>query len=103
MASMIDKLEFSEQEGTVQKHDLTVYALSTCAFCKKAIRFLQDHDVKFRYIYLDTINPMVKRTVKSELKSRYSSLPVFPVLVIDDREAISGFSEEKWKEILDIA
>ena len=103
MASMIDKLEFSEQEGTVQEHDLTVYALSTCAFCKKAIRFLQDHDVKFRYIYLDTINPMVKRTVKSELKSRYSSLPVFPVLVIDDREAISGFSEEKWKEILDIA
>ena len=102
MASMIDKLEFSEHDGSVQKHDLTVYALSTCAFCKRAIKFLQDHDVKFKYIYLDTINPMVKRTVKSELKSRYSSLPVFPVLVIDDREAVSGFSEEKWKEILDI-
>jgi glutaredoxin len=102
MASMIDKLEFSENDGSVHKHDLTVYALSTCAFCKRAIKFLQDHDVKFKYIYLDTINPMVKRTVKSELKSRYSSLPVFPVLVIDDREAVSGFSEEKWKEILDI-
>jgi hypothetical protein len=45
---------------------------------------------------------MVKRTVKSELKTRYASLPVFPVLIIDDTEAVSGFSEEKWKEILDI-
>ncbi|NBF40207.1 MAG: hypothetical protein GVY14_07310 [Spirochaetes bacterium] len=102
MASMIDKLEFSEYEGSVEKHDLALYALSTCAFCKKAIQFLQDHDIKFRYIYLDTINPMVKRTVKSELKTRYASLPVFPVLIIDDTEAVSGFSEEKWKEILDI-
>jgi glutaredoxin len=103
MASMIDKLEFSESDGSIQKHDLTLYALSTCAFCKKAMKFLQDHDVKFRYIFLDDINPMVKRTVKSELKTRYASLPVFPVLVIDDEEAVSGFSEEKWKEILDIA
>lgn len=100
---MIDKLEFSEYEGSVEKQDLALYALSTCAFCKKAIKFLQDHDIKFRYIYLDTINTMVKRTVKSELKTRYASLPVFPVLVIDDEEAVSGFSEEKWKEILDIA
>jgi len=100
---MIDKLEFTEYEGSAGTHDLTLYALSTCAFCKKAIKFLQEHDVRFRYIYLDTINPMVKRTVKSELKSRYASLPVFPVLVIDDKESVSGFSEEKWREILDIA
>lgn len=99
---MIDKLEFSEHQGSVKKHDLALYALSTCAFCKKAMRFLQDHDVTFRYVYLDTINPMVKRTVKSELKTRYASMPIFPVLVIDDEEAVSGFSEEKWKEILDI-
>ncbi|NBB90941.1 MAG: hypothetical protein GVY23_07005 [Spirochaetes bacterium] len=102
MASMIDKLEFSKHEGSVEKQDLALYALSTCAFCKKAIKFLQDNDIKFRYIYLDTINAMVKRTVKSELKSRYNSVPVFPVLIIDDQEAVSGFSEEKWKEILDI-
>ncbi|MFP4206246.1 MAG: glutaredoxin family protein [Spirochaetaceae bacterium] len=100
--NMIDKLEFEEQPGSVETHDLTMYALSTCAFCKRAIKFLEDHDVKFRYIYLDTINPMVKGTVKSELKSRYDVLPVFPVLVIDEREAITGFVEDKWKQILSL-
>lgn len=103
MASMIDKLEFTENDGSVEKHDLALYALSTCAFCKRAIQFLQDNDVKFRYIYLDEINPMVKQTVKSELKSRYSSSPVFPILVIDNEEAVSGFSEERWREILSLA
>ncbi len=100
MAKMIDKLDFTQEEGRINSKDLTVYALSTCAFCKKAINFLKEKDVAFRYIYLDKINPMVKQTVKSELKQKYESLPVFPILVIDNERAVSGFSEEKWKDIL---
>ena len=102
MAKMIEKLEFTEQPGSKGDHDLTVYALSTCGFCKKAINFLSEHDIAFRYVYLDKINPMVKRTVKSELKQQYESLPVFPILVIDNERAVSGFSEEKWKDIVGI-
>ncbi len=102
MAKMIEKLEFTEQPGSKGDHDLTVYALSTCGFCKKAINFLSEHDIAFRYIYLDKINPMVKRTVKSELKQQYESLPVFPILVIDNERAVSGFSEKKWKDIVGI-
>lgn len=100
MAKMIDKLEFTREEGSNKAHALTVYALSTCGFCKKAINFLKENDIAFQYIYLDKINPMVKQTVKSELKQKYESLPVFPILVIDDERAVSGFSEEKWKDIL---
>ncbi len=102
MAKMIEKLEFTEEQGSKGKHDLTLYALSTCGFCKKAINFLKENDIGFRYIFLDKINPMVKQTVKSELKQQYESLPVFPILVIDNERAISGYSEEKWKQILDI-
>lgn len=102
MAKMIEKLEFTEQPGSKGDHDLTVYALSTCGFCKKAINFLSEHDIAFRYVYLDKINPMVKRTVKSELKQQYESLPVFPILVIDNERAVSGFSEKKWKDIVGI-
>jgi glutaredoxin len=102
MGRMIDKLEFHEHDGSKADHDLTLYALTTCAFCKRAIQFLQDQDVRFRYIYLDEINPMVKQTVKSELKSQFKRLPVFPVLVVDNEEAVSGFSEEKWKARLNL-
>lgn len=100
MGRMIDKLNFYEHDGSRDNHDLTLYALTTCAFCKRAIEFLQARDVKFRYIYLDEINPMVKQTVKSELKSQFKRLPVFPVLVVDNEEALSGFSEENWCERL---
>jgi len=102
MAKMMEKLQYTEEEGNKSQHDLTLFALSTCAFCKRAIRFLQDHDVAFRYIYLDKINPMVKQTVKSELKQQFVSLPVFPVLVIDNEDALSGFAEDTWKERLEL-
>lgn len=102
MGRMIDKLKFNEHEGSKCQYDLVLYALTTCAFCKRAIEFLQQHDVRFRYIYLDEINPMVKQTVKSELKGQFKRLPVFPVLVVDNEDALSGFSEEKWKERLEL-
>ncbi len=94
---MIDKLDFTVEDGTIREHELTLYALSTCAFCKRAIDFLKSRDVAFRYIYLDQINPTVKASVKAELKSKYENIPVFPVLVMDDLHALSGFNEERWK------
>lgn len=97
MASMIEKLEFIEEPGGKTERNLTMYSLSTCAFCKRAMDFLRDRDVAFRYVQLDKINPMVKATVKSELKKKYDNLPVFPVLVINDERALSGFNEEKWR------
>lgn len=103
MASMIEKLDYTEESGSQSDHKLTLYSLSTCAFCKKAIDFLKEQGVGFRYIQLDTINPLVKQTVKSELRSKYDNLPVFPILVIDDKEAISGFNEARWKSALDLS
>lgn len=100
MASMIEKLEFIEEPGGNAEQSLTVYSLSTCAFCKRAMDFLKERDVAFRYVQLDKINPMVKATVKSELKKQYDNLPVFPVLVINDERALSGFNEEKWRNEL---
>ncbi len=103
MASMIEKLDYSEEAGTHDDHKLTLYSLSTCAFCKKAMQFLKDRDIAFRYIQLDTINPMVKQTVKSELRSMYDNLPVFPILVVDDEQAISGFNQARWESVLGLS
>ena len=97
MASAIETLEFTVEEGGNRDHALTIYALSTCAFCKRAIEFLRGQDVGFRYIYLDKIDPSVKTRVKSELKQKYDNIPVFPVLVIDDQRALSGFNQNRWQ------
>jgi len=102
MSNAIEKVEFTEVPGTSEPHELTVYALSTCAFCKRSMRFLQDNGLTYRYVYLDQLDFDLKREVKQELKAKFDNLPVFPVLTIDGEEALSGFTEEKWSERLGI-
>lgn len=103
MSNAIEKVEFTEVPGASEPHELTVYALSTCAFCKKSMRFLKDNGLTYRYVYLDQLDFDLKREVKQELKSKFDNLPVFPVLTIDGEEALSGFTEEKWSERLGLS
>lgn len=100
MSSVIDRLAFTEVPGSSRPHELTVYALSTCAFCKRAMSYLEENGLSFRYVNLDQLDFDLKREVKAELKQRYENLPVFPVLTIDGTEAISGFIQEKWADRL---
>ncbi|AFG36469.1 glutaredoxin family protein [Spirochaeta africana] len=89
-------------EGDRSDKDLIVYALSTCAFCRKAMDFLSEHGFGYSYVYLDELELETKRSLKADLKARFKKLPVFPILVIDDDEALSGFVEARWKEALGI-
>jgi glutaredoxin len=103
MSNALDRVEFTEVPGASEPHRLTVYALSTCAFCKKSMRFLEEKGLSYRYVYLDQLDLDLKREVKGELKSKFDNLPVFPVLTIDETEALSGFTEEKWSERLGLS
>ena len=102
MSEAINKVEFTEVAGEKEPYRLTVYALSTCAFCKKAMRYLESHGLAYRYIFLDQLDFDLKREVKQILKTKFENLPVFPVLTIDETEAISGFTEAKWAERLEL-
>jgi glutaredoxin-like protein NrdH len=103
MSDAISKVDFHDVPGEREPHTLTVYALSTCAFCKRAMSFLKENGLSYRYVYLDQLDFALKREVKQELKSKFENLPVFPVLVVDDEEAMSGFTEEKWSERLGLS
>ncbi|MFW5718113.1 MAG: glutaredoxin family protein [Spirochaetota bacterium] len=103
MSDAISKVDFHDVPGEREPHKLTVYALSTCAFCRRAMSFLEENGLSYRYVYLDQLDFDLKREVKQELKSKFENLPVFPVLVIDDEEAMSGFTQEKWSERLGLS
>lgn len=103
MSDAISKVEFHEVPGEGEPDTRTVYALSTCAFCKRAMNFLKENGLSYRYVYLDQLDFDLKREVKQELKTKFENLPVFPVLVIDGEEAMSGFAEEKWSERLGLS
>ena len=102
MGSAIDSLDFTHVEGSRNDHDVVLYALSTCAFCKKGIDFLTKAGVDFKYIYLDQLDVELKREVKGELKSQFDNLVVFPVLVVDESRALTGFTKDQWEAALDL-
>ncbi len=76
---------------------LQVYALSTCGFCERAMKFLREQEIGFQFILIDLLEPWIKTALKDELKERFGAATVFPYLVIDEKTTIVGFTEEKWR------
>ena len=39
--------------GKNNKHRVLVYAISTCAWCKQAKKFLKDNNIEYEYVDVD--------------------------------------------------
>lgn len=102
MSDVLDQIEYTTVSGPKSDHTLRLYSLSTCAFCRRAMKYLEEHGFEYAYVHLDRIDFEVKREAKKELKEKYEDVPVFPILTVDGQEAISGFLEEKWAALLGI-
>ncbi|MBN1113992.1 MAG: glutaredoxin [Oligoflexia bacterium] len=94
---MDTNLNFINEEGTVIKHELTVYMLSTCGFCKKALRFLRENSIKFRYIYFDELERELRDNIIAELTGQFKKRMSFPFVVIDNKRCLTGFDKEEWE------
>ncbi len=99
---MLETLEYTRVEGENRKHAVTVYALSTCGFCKRALAFLEANKMEYSYIYMDKIPLEIKNEAKRILKERFRQDVAFPFAVVDDREVLVGFIEADWKRTLEV-
>ncbi|HTX73495.1 MAG TPA: glutaredoxin family protein [Rectinemataceae bacterium] len=97
---MLETLTYTEVDGPRKDRRITVYALSTCGFCKRAITFLNDKGFSYRYIYMDQIPLEVKNQAKKALKERFKDDVAFPFAVIDDDKHLVGFIEPDWMSTL---
>ena len=94
---MHEDLEFTSEVGKNNSHEVIVYALSTCGFCKRALNFLRKNSIEFRYIYVDKLERDVKEKIKNDLKAKYETRVGFPFMILDGK-AIVGFIEDRWKD-----
>ncbi|MDA8425828.1 MAG: glutaredoxin family protein [Treponema sp.] len=97
---MLETLTYTEVAGDRKDHSITVYALSTCGFCKRAIAFLNDKGFSYRYIYVDQIPLETKTQAKKALKDRFKDDVAFPFAVIDADKHLVGFIEPDWVRTL---
>jgi glutaredoxin len=94
----MDDIIFKKEEGDKNKGDIKIFALSTCAFCKKALNFLRENSISFCYVYIDEFDFDKKSKIKSELKDRYKKDIGFPFLILDSTKIIIGFTEDEYKK-----
>ena len=86
-------------EGDKTDHDLLLFALSTCGWCRKARNFLDGNSFAYRYVYVDLLEGDAQKEVFEEVKKR-NPRKTFPTLVVDDEEVIAGFNEDRYSEAL---
>jgi Glutaredoxin and related proteins len=95
---LVNGVEWVHHEGK-KKGKITLYALSTCVWCKKTKQLLTELGVDFYYIYVDELTPKEMEQVYEEVK-KWNPSGSFPVLVIDDRKSIVGYREKDIREAL---
>ncbi len=96
---MYEDITFIEEDGKNAINELTVFALSTCGFCRRGINFLKENEMKFRYVYIDKIEFEKKSKLKKDLQEKFNKRVAFPFLVCNDEKAIVGFVKSDWEEI----
>ncbi|NIN01498.1 MAG: glutaredoxin family protein [candidate division Zixibacteria bacterium] len=78
--------------------DVVLYALSTCGWCKKTKRLLNELGIEYHYVDVDLVAGERQENVLDEVKG-WNPRGTFPTLVINN-ECIVGYKEEKIKEVL---
>jgi len=91
-------MEFTHVNGN-NKGKLTLYALSTCIWCKKTKALLEDMGVEYSYVFVDLLNKDDNAKATEEIK-KWNPGCTFPTLVINGEKCIVGFKEDEIKKEL---
>ena len=85
--------------GKNRKHNVVLYALSTCMWCQLTKKFLKDSGVAYEYIDIDLCSDDDKKKIMKDILSK-GGRPAYPVVIVDDGTPIIGYHEDKLREAL---
>ncbi|HHS96431.1 MAG TPA: glutaredoxin family protein [Chloroflexi bacterium] len=85
--------------GSHDEHRVMFYGLSTCGWCRRTRRLLEELDVAFDFVYVDLIQGE-EREKALEQVGRWNPATSFPTLVIDEEQAVIGYRPDQIKEAL---
>src|SRR5208337_1709415 len=96
-----ENMQFSKVSGTKNNHKVTLYALSTCVWCKLTKEYLNENNVEYEYIYVDLVDEKDKQKIHEIIQDKSGSLS-YPTTIVDDKVVINGFRKDKLKEALEL-
>ncbi|MDH5779808.1 MAG: glutaredoxin family protein [Candidatus Bathyarchaeota archaeon] len=83
------------------KHRVFMYAISTCAWCRRAKRFLEDNKIEYEYVDIDLCSWEDREKIRRDILSRGGRLS-YPTIIVDNKIMITGFQEHKIRGALEI-
>ncbi|MBN2603667.1 MAG: glutaredoxin family protein [Candidatus Thermoplasmatota archaeon] len=81
------------------KGKIMLYALSTCVWCKKTKKFLDELGVEYSYVYVDNLEEDEKNKAIKEIE-KWNPRCSFPTIVFNDEKCVVGYKEDEIKEAL---
>ena len=79
--------------------NVKLYALSTCGWCQKTKKLLDDMGVAYEYEYVDNLQGEERDKVIQEIK-KWNPACNFPTIVIDNERCIVGYKEVEIRAVL---
>ena len=85
--------------GVLPEHQIVMYGLSTCVWCRKMREFLESERVVFEAVYVDKLEGAEQDAALVEVR-RWNPAGSFPTLVIDDARSVNGYKPDEAREVL---
>lgn len=99
----ISDFDFTEVSGNNCGHDVVLFALSTCGFCKRAMEFLNENSIAYRYLHADMMSAEKRSILKEEYKKQYGNRLLYPTAIIDGKKILNGFIRPSWENALTLS
>ena len=90
-------IPFTHVDGNTRVR-VVLYALSTCAWCRKTKRLLEEIGVGFDFVDVDLLSGTEGREAEDAMY-RWNPRGSFPTLVINDERCIVGFDEKEIRKL----
>lgn len=80
-------------------HNVILYGLSTCGWCKRTKRFLDANGVEYKLIYVDLLRGAERERIVAEIR-QWNPQVSFPTVVVDDQTVVIGYRQDRLREVL---
>lgn len=82
-----------------QKSELLLYALSTCGWCRRTKRLLDELGVAYDYIDVDLEDEFNQNELVEEI-GKHNPDVSFPTLIVNQERCIVGYNPDEIRELL---
>jgi glutaredoxin-like protein NrdH len=85
--------------GGKNRGDIEFYALSTCGWCAKTKKLLDELGVRYKYVYVDLLFAWEQQQVLHVME-QWNPHRSFPTVVINGEVSVVGYKPDEIKEAL---